>query len=41
MTLLGSSSNVIDKDKDSEQVSKLETVEVVSVYCNLLNNSYQ
>ena len=41
MTLLGSSSNVIDKDKDSEQVPKLETVEVVLVHCNLLNNSYQ
>ena len=41
MTLLGSSSNVIDKDKDSERVSKLETVEVVLVHCNLLNNSYQ
>ena len=41
MTLLGSSSNVIDKDKDSERVSKLETVGVVLVHCNLLNNSYQ
>ena len=41
MTLLGSSSNVIDKDKDNEQVPKLETVEVVLVHCNLVNNSYQ
>ena len=41
MTLLGSSSSTIDTDKDSEKVPKLETVEVVLVHCNLVNNSYQ
>ena len=41
MELLGSSSNTIDKDKDGELVPKLEVVEVVLVYCNLVNNSYQ
>ena len=41
MALLGSTSNVIDNNKDSERVPKLETVEVVSVHCNLVNNSYQ
>ena len=39
--LLGSSSNIIDNDKNSEQVCKLETVEVVLVHCNLVNNNYQ
>ena len=41
MRLLGSSSNIIDSDKNSELVSKLENVEVVLVHCNLVNNSYQ
>ena len=41
MVLLGSSSNVTDEDKDSEEVPKLESVEVVLVQCNLVNNSYQ
>ena len=41
ITLLGSTSNVIDQDKDSEQVPKLESAEVVLVHCNLVNNSYQ
>ena len=40
-TLLGSSSNIIDSDKDGELVPKLENVEVVLVHCNLVNNNYQ
>ena len=41
MKLLGSISNSIDADKNSENVSRLENVEVVLVHCNLVNNSYQ
>ena len=41
MQLLGSSKNVIDKNKDGEIVPRLETVEVVLVHCNLVNNNYQ
>ena len=41
MKLLGSTSSIIDKDKNSDTVPKLENVEVVLVQCNLLNNSYQ
>ena len=41
MNLLGSTSNTIDKDKDSEKVPKLEIFEVVLVHCNLVNNDYQ
>ena len=41
MKLLGSTSNVIDEDKNSENVPRLENVEVVLVHCNLVNNSYQ
>ena len=39
--LLGSTKTDFDKDKDGEDVSKLESVEVVLVLCNLVNNSYQ
>ena len=39
--LLGSTSSIIDKDKNSENVPRLENVEVVLVHCNLVNNSYQ
>ena len=38
---LGSSKKVIDKNKDDEIVPRLETVEVVLVNCNLVNNNYQ
>ena len=31
----------VDKDKDGEDVPKLESVEVVLVHCNLVSNSYQ
>ena len=41
MKLLGSTKNIIDSDKKSENVPKLENVEVVLVHCNLINNSYQ
>ena len=41
MKLLGSSKKDVDKDKDGEDVAKLEPVEVVLLHCNLVNNSYQ
>ena len=41
MKLLGSTQQDVDKDKNAEHVPKLELVEVVSVHCNLVNNSYQ
>ena len=41
MKLLGSTSSIIDKDKDSENVPRLENVEVILVHCNLVNSSYQ
>ena len=41
MKLLGSTKNVVDKDKNSKNVSKLESVEVVLVHFNLVKNDYQ
>ena len=41
MKLLGSTSNITDADKNSENVPRLENVEVVLVHCNLVNKSYQ
>ena len=41
MQLLGSSKKVIDKNKNGELAPKLETLEVVLVHCNLVNNNYQ
>ena len=41
MKLLGSTKDTIDADKNSENVPRLENVEVVLVHCNLINNSYQ
>ena len=41
MKLLGSTKDTIDADKNSENVPKLEYVEVVLVHCNLVNNNYQ
>ena len=41
MKLLGSTSSIIDADKNSENVQRLENVEVVLVHCNLVDNSYQ
>ena len=41
MKLLGSAKKDVVQDKDGEDVPKLESVEVASVYCNLVNNNYQ
>ena len=35
MKVLGSTNNIVDEDKNSENVPKLESVEVVLVHCNL------
>ena len=41
MKLLGSGKRDVDKDKDGENVPKLESVEVLLVHCNLVKNNYQ
>ena len=41
MRLLGSTKNVVDKDKNGENVPKLGSVEVILVHCNLVKNDYQ
>ena len=41
MKLLGSAKDIIDSDKNGENVPRLENVEVVLLHCNLVNNSYQ
>ena len=41
MKLLGSTSSIIDADKNSENILRLENVEVVLVHCNLVNKGYQ
>ena len=41
MRLLGSLTDTIDSDKNSKLVPKLESVDLVLVHCNLVNNSYQ
>ena len=41
MNLLGSAENKITKDKNGENVSHLEIIEVVLVHCNIVNNDYQ
>ena len=41
MKLLGSTKRDVHKDKNGEDVPKLESVEVVLLHCNLVNNSYQ
>ena len=41
MKLLGSTKKDDGKDKDREDVPKLESGEIVLVHCNLVNNSYQ
>ena len=41
MKLLGSTSSIINKDKNSDAVPKFKNVEVVLVHCNLVNDSYQ
>ena len=39
--LLVSAKKDVDQDKDGENVPKLESIEVVLVHCNLVNNSYK
>ena len=41
MRLLGSTKSIIDSDKNSELVPKLESVDLVLMHCNLVNNNYQ
>ena len=41
MRLLGSTKKVADKDKNGQNVPKLESVEVALVHCNLVKNDYQ
>ena len=41
MKLLWSTQKNVDQDKDGEDVPKLESVEVVLIHCNLVNNNYQ
>ena len=41
MKLLGTTKKDVDKDKDGEILSKLESVGVVLEHCNLLKNDYQ
>ena len=41
MKLLGSAKNVVHKDRDGKIVTKLESVEIALVHCNLVKNDYQ
>ena len=41
MKPLASTKKVVDKYKNGENVPKLESIEVVLVYCNLVKNDYQ
>ena len=41
MKLLGSTKNKITKDKNAENVPHLESIEVVLVHCDIVNNDYQ
>ena len=41
MKVLGSTKKDVDQDKEGENVPNLESVEVVLVHCNLVNNNYQ
>ena len=41
MKLLGSSKSIIDSNKNSKLVPKLESAETVLVHCNLVTNDYQ
>ena len=41
MKLLGSTKDTIDVDKNSENLPKLENVEVVLVHCNLVINFFK
>ena len=41
MKQLRSTKKGVDEDKDGEDVPNLESVEVVLMHCELVNNSYQ
>ena len=41
MKLLGSAKKDVDKNKDGQNVPKLESFEVVLVHCSLVKNDYQ
>ena len=41
MKFLGSTKNDVNSDKNSENIPKLESVEVVLVHCSLVKNDYQ
>ena len=41
MNLLGSSKSIVTKNKNSENVSRLEITEVVLIHCNIVNNDFQ
>ena len=41
MKQLRSTEKVIDKDKNGENVPKLEIVDVILIHYNAINNSYQ
>ena len=41
MKLLESTESKITKDKNGENVPRLEVVELALVHCNLVNNDYQ
>ena len=41
MKLLGSTKDIIDSDKNGENVARLENAEVVLIHSNLINNAYQ
>ena len=41
MKLFGSTKKDVARDKDGENVPKLESVEVVLVNCNSVNNNHQ
>ena len=41
MKLLGSTKKAVDKDENSENIPKLQSVEIVLVHCNLVKNYYQ
>ena len=41
MRLLVSTKKDVDADKNSENVPKLESVEVILIHCNLVKNDYQ
>ena len=41
MRLLGSAKKDVDSDKNSENIPKLESAEVVLLHCNLVKNDYQ